>query len=393
MTSSRTASLLILALLIGACSSTASTGEPNSSSTTTDSEDPGGAPAAGTDSVGTETMFEVGRPDLNPTGNRVVEGVGALTADPVVIPLPGTPVLVVPVTGDENLWAVELESGQQLVVDETGIVDDAVRFSPDFAPATPVDDPLPDARAVRSAAPQGTPTVEAVLVQPTDRYGHGVLGDKFEADAIAVTVDGQTTTFSPTDGSVIEGLSPILADVDGDGTVEILATVSNADAGARLAFYALDGTPIAASDPIGRGGRWRNQLGIGPVGPNGETEIVDVHTPHLGRTIEFFQLNGDRLQLVASVQGFTSHVAGSRNLDLGIIADGDGDGTLDVIAPTGDLRTIGIISRTPEGAEVAAIIELDGELTTNIGARSYNGTVDFAVGTNTGNLLLWPGQG
>jgi len=39
------------------------------------------------------------------------------------------------------------------------------------------------------------------------------------------------------DDTVVEGLSPMWTDLDGDGTNEILVTLSNASEGARLAVF------------------------------------------------------------------------------------------------------------------------------------------------------------
>ena len=75
---------------------------------------------------------------------------------------------------------------------------------------------------------------------------------------------------------------------------------------------------------IGRGNRWRHQIAVAPFGPNGERELVDVLTPHIGGVVEFYRMVGDRIEIVATVPGFTSHVIGSRNLDLALAADADG---------------------------------------------------------------------
>jgi len=107
----------------------------------------------------------------------------------------------------------------------------------------------------------------AVLTEPTERYAHGVLGDTIEAAAI--------TVFDPAAGSVvaeveveppavIEGLSAIWADIDGDNEDDLLVTISDPSSGARLAVFSAGGDLLAEGPPIGRGSRWRSS-GRAPV--------------------------------------------------------------------------------------------------------------------------------
>ena len=257
------------------------------------------------------------------------------------------------------------------------------------------EDPLPDGRIVESDG------FAVALVEPTDRYPHGVLGDRIEAAAIEVVdiTTGERTRFGPEAPTVIEGISPIMADITGDGEVEVLVTQSNSDVGAWLAAWSTDGTLVAESPAIGRGNRWRNQLAVAPIGPAGEVEVIDVRTPHIGGVVQFFQVDGTVLDRAAATTGFTSHVIGSRNLDLGIVVDADGDGRLEVLLPTNDLSALGILRRNESdddmGVEVVSNVPLQGRLTTNIAVSepSPSGAVGVAVGTSDGLIRIWPGLG
>ncbi len=337
-----------------------------------------------------------GRADITEQGNRVAEGRGSLTTvAPIDVPVTATPLWVLPIAGPEvtaaneqSRWLVVLDDDTTVIVDEAGTV---VAAEPYTAPLPPdrFADPLPDGRVVTFE------DIEVALVGPTDRYPHGVLGDRLEAAAIEVrSTDGRSSIeFGPDAPTVIEGLSPMLGDLDLDGTPEILVTHSNADVGAWLAVWSLDGELLAQSDPIGQGNRWRNQLAIAPVGPGGEVEVIDVRTPHLGGTVEYFQLDGDQLIRVATQTGYTSHQIGSRNLDLGIVADANGDGTLNVVVPTDDRRMLGVLRRTTDGVAVEADLDLPGRLTTNVSAQQVNeGRLAFAVGTNDQVIRIWPGS-
>ena len=172
---------------------------------------------------------------------------------------------------------------------------------------------------------------------------------------------------------VVEGVAPILADVDGDGAIEVVVTLSNSDGGARLAAYELNGSLVAESAPIGRGNRWRNQLAVGPFGPGGKTEIVDVRTPHLGGIVQAFQLrnsgDGVTLERVAASAGeFTSHPLGSRNVDMGVALDANADSALDVLVAAFSRDRLIALTRTDRdgGWREVATVDLPGQLASNI---------------------------
>ena len=336
----------------------------------------------------------IGRADVAASGNRVAAGRGSLTtAEPIDIELPGAPIWILPVLdGEDSRFFVEIDDGQTFLVDTDGRIETDI----DVATATPAwsefTDPLPDGRIVEL---DGT---AATLVEPTDRYPHGVLGDRIEAAAIEVVdvATGERTRFGPESPTVIEGISPVLADITGDGQIEVLVTHSNAEVGAWLAVWSTEGTLLAESAPIGRGNRWRNQLAVAPIGPAGELEVIDVQTPHIDGITQFFRVGGDQLNRVTFQTGFTSHVIGSRNLDLGIVVDADGDDTLEVVLPTDDLSALGILRRVEAeaGVEVVDTIALPGQLTTNIAVSPplANGAVSLAAGTADNVLRIWPGS-
>ncbi|MEL7155454.1 MAG: hypothetical protein AAFN30_02525 [Actinomycetota bacterium] len=413
---------LLLVLLLGLAACTAPDGGDEGGTGT----EPGAAPGAAIDAAADDDDGRdgsapsttgapavavappaVGRADITPAGNRVLAGAGRLDrVAPLDVELPGTPVLVLPVVepatapGAANLtgaagpatgdWVVELDGGQRVMVEADGTV---TPLAPPPAPAASArdrfDDPLPDGVVVAAGE------ITAALVGPTDRYRHGVLGDRIEAGGVQVvdTTTGRSVTFGPEPPSVIEGIAPLLADLTGDGTFEVLVTHSNAEVGAWLAVWSPSGRLVAESAAIGQGNRWRNQLAVAPVGPGGEMEVIDVRTPHLGGTVEYFRLAGDRLERMATQTGFTSHAIGSRNLDLALVVDADGDGRLDVVTPADDRGSLGILTRSADeddGVAVVAEVELPGRMTTNLGAAAdAGGRVTFAVGTDTGMLRIW----
>jgi hypothetical protein len=380
-------------------------------------------------------------------GNRVVAGCGAVPrVEPIDIPLSGTPAWVVAAPfGDSTLWVTVSEegvveaflvAGRELtryditldrlppgmpplleardggftlltslgtdtstlttpaVLSPSGRVvtihtDGSVTITGDEAAMLPLN-ALPDARVLTDDRDRFL-----LLTGATTRYGHGVVGDSFEAASITLVettpaVRVVTTINLPGD-DVVEGIAPIWADMNGDGVREIIVTVSNQDVGARLVVFNEEGERVAEGPSIGLGFRWRHQLALAPFGPNGEVELVDVLTPHIGGGVEFFQLSGTELVRVARVLGYTTHMIGSRNLDMALAGDVDGDGNVELLVPSEDFRSLGGLRRTAGGAEAAWTVPVGGRVTTNLaGVTAPNGRMSIGVGRDDAVLRVWP---
>ena len=46
-------------------------------------------------------------------------------------------------------------------------------------------------------------------------------------------------------------------------------------------------------------------------------QLVEVLTPHIGGVVRFYEFTGTELSIISQLGGYTSHVIGSRNLDMG----------------------------------------------------------------------------
>jgi hypothetical protein len=234
----------------------------------------------------------------------------------------------------------------------------------------------------------------ALLTGPTQQLAHAILGDATEASTVTIvdpTVGQIVGVLAAPDGAVFEALSPMWADVDGDGDQEILVTASTVADGARVIVYEIDGTVRGESAAIGTGSRWLNLLGVGRVGPLDEIEVVEVKTPHIGGIVQWYRIEDGALRRQAAASGYSTHGIFSRNLDEGLIVDVDGDGHLEVLAPTQDDRMLVALRRVDEGAEVVVSIDLGADLSSNVAAVvREDGTVSLAVSTVDGRLLIWP---
>ncbi len=248
---------------------------------------------------------------------------------------------------------------------------------------------VPDTRIVSN----GEVSVE--LIDPTDRYPHGALGDNIEAATIRIVRPGATIDIELADDDVVEGTAAMLADLDDDGTDEVIVTLANASGGARLAAFDLDGGLVAQSEPIGQGNRWRHQIAVGPTGPNGEVELVVVRTPHIGGIVEWFQLRDGRLDVVARYpdgdgQRVTSHPIRTINLDLAAVFDTTGDSRPELVVPSHDKTRLLVLGRTAESAEVLQSIPLPAEITSNLAVVEVgDGTLVVGFGLSDGSIISW----
>lgn len=409
-----------------------SPGQAIDSSTTVSSSE-GQATAVGLRSVTTAN---------NAGGNRFVDGEGSMPSDPVVVELSEAPRWVLAIEDDGDVtYVVVSESGTvegYRVVDGSAVPVSLNRSSlpPGTPPAAAVGGegilllaPPPPTASTRTnpvalelgglafvaddgsvvvAGAGGNRTFEvdaiadarvvessdgllAVLTDPTNRYPHGVLGDTVEASSVSILDPIAQTVKHRIDVTpdVIEGIAPLWADLDEDGLDELIVTLSNAQDGARLAVIGESGAITAESEPIGTGNRWRHQIAVAPFGPQGEVELVEVITPHIGGTVAFRSLGGPELAREAAVDGYTSHVLGSSNLDMAVAADADGDGQVELVIPTQDRTSMAGVAHTERGAEEVWRVALGARIITNIAAAHIGGELVLAIGTDDHRLLIW----
>ncbi len=384
-----------------------------------------------------------------PNGNRVVRGRGNLPRQtPVEIALPGIPVWVVGIPfQDGSIWTIALQDGEIVTLFASNqSVSEYPNHLSALMPGTPPylksSDNLyslvnvPDTDQSALTHPTYIPRIKArayitqngevkiidqsdrdlatlhvnalpdariliddqdrllLLTDPTDKYSHGVLGDNLEAKSITLIETQPTIRISSRiylgDNEVIEGITPIWVDINGDGQREIIVTVSDLDLGAGIVIFSDTGERLAEGPKMGRAYRWRHQIGYLSLGPEGENELVVVRTPHIGGVVEYYQYSDGKLTIAAEFTGITSHTIGSRNLDMAALGDFDGDGVNELLLPNPDLTELVAIRRIPAGAEQAWRIAMGGVMSTNLsGVTLPNGKIAVAVGRDDGVLTLW----
>jgi hypothetical protein len=382
-------------------------------------------------------------------GNRLIPGTGTVLFQNMIdLPLPDDPTWLVAVPGDNGItWFAALENGTifSVFITFSGLVEAQPRIS-EYFPGMPlaamsdlnrsaviaVTDPeqsqlshpvfLPSSglRAYITASggvrfmdtsDQVVSTLDIhalpdarilvdnqerllVLSDATDMYSHGVLGDQLEARSISLIETAPEirtiNRITLDDDEVIEGIAPIWSDLNNDSLPEIIVTISDPVDGAGIVVFDEGGQRIASGPKIGQPFRWRHQIAVADFGPAGETELAVVRTPHIGGSAEFYQLKNGELILVAEFPNITSHAIGSRNLDSSAAGDIDGDGTTELLVLSQDFKEYIAIQRTPDGAEEAWRLALDGRLSTNpVGVPLPNGQFVLGIGRADGVLRLW----
>jgi len=231
----------------------------------------------------------------------------------------------------------------------------------------------------------------AWLAEPTDRYEHGVLGDKIEAGSVVIeTSAGKRFTVKLKPDAVFEDLNVRLADLDGDGHDEAVVVKSYLKRGSALAVIGErkgNYEVIAETPPQGEPYRWLNPAGIADFTGDGRPEIAFVRQPHAVGTLELWALRDNNLQKLAELPDFSNHIAGSRDIDMSAVADFDGDGRPDLALPSFDRRRLRIVSFAPSAREIASI-PLPAKAATNLALLPGTKGPLIVLGLDDGSLVM-----
>ncbi len=382
-------------------------------------------------------------PSLN--GNRVSEISGKINQKSLQVNLGGKPIWVTGISlKEQKLWAVALENGtvELITTQDRNVIShnkDWDNISPGTPPVLGVlcnDEPILInnlvIEAAQFAAPipisksriayisntgnlmiiddQDTVTIPInamhdtrIIYDQNDRllvltdavkYHHGVLGDHTEARGIAIIntypeIKIQNQFMVP-DNSVIEGVGAIWEDMNGDGELEIVVTLSNnaEGTGGKHAIFNENGDLLASGKSVKPDG-WRHLLmAFKPTGSN-DYLLAAIQRPHVDRLLNIYRWEGDSLKVIAQSHGFSTHIAGSRNLDGVLGTDINKDGNMDILLPCTTYDTLYAISYQNNMLKRLWSIPLSGRSITNFAVTGNGIQSAIAIGTDKNILEIW----
>ncbi|MEO0937254.1 MAG: VCBS repeat-containing protein [Pseudomonadota bacterium] len=154
---------------------------------------------------------------------------------------------------------------------------------------------------------------------PTDRYGHAIMGDLPEWGRLCLGPAGAEVCTTLPQTRVFEDIAPRLADVDSDGVPEAVVVEASFSAGAALVVYRY-GPELEriATPPIGTRNRWLAPAAIADLDGDGTVEIAYIDRPHLAKTLRIWRYTGSALEPVASAPGLTNHRIGDPFIEGGL---------------------------------------------------------------------------
>ncbi len=170
-------------------------------------------------------------------------------------------------------------------------------------------------------------SVYAQYAMPTDRYRHGILGDRVEGGQLVVAVEGDFYELTLEDTYVFEDIRPRLYDVDGDGELEFITLRTHTSLGGGIAIYKIMNEQLveyAQVAEIGRSNRWLNVVAIHDLDNDGIIELAWIETPHIGGTLKVAKIENGTLKVIAETAQYSNHAIGERNLCLSVLTEQSG---------------------------------------------------------------------
>lgn len=179
---------------------------------------------------------------------------------------------------------------------------------------------------------------------PAQRYGHDILGNTPEWANLTLdwgpSADPAYTGGAPAlvmrlEDGIFEDVAPRVIALDTDPLPEVLVVNSERGRGARLMILDVnaDGIRAITGPFIGQQNRWYAPLGAADLDGDGTVEVMWIDRPHLAKELRIAQVRGDTLVEVAALAGLTNHRIGEPDIAGGIRTC---NGTPEMILATGN---------------------------------------------------------
>jgi hypothetical protein len=257
------------------------------------------------------------------------------------------------------------------------------------------------ADAIPGSRSQQARALQAHFGGSTGILAHGVFGEPVEASALVVRERGAVapgagvqrvpvgvSRIEAGPGAVFEDREPRLADLDRDGTPEILVVRSTPERGASLAVAGRrDGAwrIVAETPPIGRPNRWLNPAATADFDGDGRTDVALVRTPHIAGVLQLWSWEGGGLALKAEAPGYSNHAHGSSALSLAAVLERDGVPALAL--PTLDRAELALVGFRG-GFREAWRVRLPSPALTGVAAIGTGADAALVVGLDDGRVAV-----
>ncbi len=258
---------------------------------------------------------------------------------------------------------------------------------------------LPDTR-ITVGDLDGDGRKEAVAFSlPTDKFSMERLGDEIEAQGLAVfTWDGSliklVTEFKVKSPVVFEGLTPILADINEDGEMEVVVTTTEEGVGSRLQIlkYSRRRIIVDRTGPVINGNVWIQPIAVSGLGNSDQKFIMAVSDPSGKGTLEVFYplLPETRFTLKGKI---STHLE-DRVMETAVVGDFNDDGYVEIIAPDETQKSLSIFYLEKTVLRSVHITTGNQKLVTNLCPGDFNGDdrTDIAVGFDDGAVVFLLGR-
>ena len=169
-------------------------------------------------------------------------------------------------------------------------------------------------------------TTFALYTNPTERYPHGIMGDKIEGGQLIVQHNDTIYSHLLPETYVFEDIRPRIADLDQDGEYEFVTIRSHKSKGGGIAIYKIieDSLQIYSwVEEIGTANRWLNIAAIDDLDNDGDVEIAWVQTPHIGGILKAATFKKGKISPLSDTSQLSNHAIGERNLCLSVLTRSD----------------------------------------------------------------------